>query len=374
MVARKEDENEPDDLDLEAAFDDSPEELEGDLADELGPLSSADTAPLQLAREPVQITISEAEDGHRLDVLLSLHFHEYSRGHLRRVITAGGVNIDGRGGKPAYRVRTGQQVRVSLPEIPRQAPRPEEIPLEILYEDEDLVVVNKPPGMVVHPARGHWTGTLASALQFRFGPSLSSSGGPQRPGIVHRLDRDTSGAILVARTDQAHARLAAQFQTRAIEKEYFAIVVGNPDRDSDVINRAIKVDPRIREKMTTVADGAKDSRPAQTFYTVVERFDGFATMKVLPKTGRTHQIRVHLAYAGFPVLCDRAYGHRAEITRGELRRDREDSTLLLGRQALHARRLKFLHPRTGATIEVEAPLSADILGVLEEMRLSRAKK
>jgi len=348
--------------DLEASLDDVGEDVVDDVA-----------TPLELTREPVHFFVTEAEDGHRLDVLLSLHFHEYSRGHLRRVITAGGVQIDGRGGKPAYRVRTGQQVRVSLPDIPRQAPQPEEIPLEILFEDEDLVVVNKPPGMVVHPARGHWTGTLASALQFRFGPSLSSTGGPQRPGIVHRLDRGTSGVILVARTDQAHARLAAQFQTRAIEKEYFAIVVGNPDRDSDVINRAIRVDPRVREKMTTVADGAADSRPAQTFYTVVERFDGFATMKVLPKTGRTHQIRVHLAYAGFPVLCDRAYGHRSELTRGELRRDQTDKTLLLGRQALHARRLKFLHPRTGATIEVEAPLSVDITNVIEELRKSRAK-
>ena len=190
-----------------------------------------------LSDEPVEFVVDESEAGQRLDVLLSLHFHDYSRGHLRRVISAGGVHVDEHGGKPAYRVRAGQRVRVVLPEIPRQAPRPEEIPLEILFEDEDLVVVNKPPGMVVHPARGHWSGTLVSALQFHFGPSLSSSGGPLRPGIVHRLDRDTSGAILVARHDQAHSRLAIQFQSRSIEKEYFAIVVGTPDMDSDIIDR-----------------------------------------------------------------------------------------------------------------------------------------
>jgi 23S rRNA pseudouridine1911/1915/1917 synthase len=283
------------------------------------------------------------------------------------VISAGGVLIDDRGGKPAYRVRTGQRVRVILPEIPRQAPRPEEIPLDILYEDEDLVVVNKPPGMVVHPARGHWSGTLVSALQFHFGPSLSSSGGPLRPGIVHRLDRDTSGAILVARHDQAHNRLADQFQSRSIEKEYFAIVVGTPKMDSDIIDRAIAVHPSHREKMTTVRD-PEEGRTAQTFYTVTERFRGFAAVRALPKTGRTHQIRVHLAHIGLPVLCDRAYGHRAELTRGELSGSAADTTVVIDRQALHARRLRFEHPRSGQHIEIEAPLPADMEAALSALR------
>src|SRR5262249_34858524 len=197
------------------------------------------------------------------------------------VISWGGVLIDGRGVKPAYRVRAGQMVRIVLPEIPRQSPRPEEIPLDILFEDDDLVVVNKPPGMVVHPARGHWSGTLASALQHHFGPSLSSSGGPLRPGIVHRLDRDTSGAILVARHDQAHHQLAMQFESRSIEKEYFALVAGTPELDSDIIDRSIAVHPVHREKMTTVRD-ADDGRTAQTFYRVVERFRGFAAVRAMP--------------------------------------------------------------------------------------------
>ena len=323
-----------------------------------------------LSDEPVEFVVAESEAGQRLDILLSLRFHDYSRGHLRRVISAGGVLIDDRGGKPAYRVRAGQRVRVVLPEIPREAPRPEEIPLEILFEDEDLVVVNKPPGMVVHPARGHWSGTLASALQFHFGPSLSSSGGPLRPGIVHRLDRDTSGAILVARHDQAHGRLAMQFQARSIEKEYFAIVVGTPEMDSDIIDRSIAVHPQHREKMTTVRDD-DEGRSAQTFYRVAERFRGFAAVQAMPKTGRTHQIRVHLAHIGLPVLCDRAYGHRAALTRGELSGDAGDTTVLLARQALHARRLRFAHPRSGELLEIEAPLPADMQAVLGELRKYR---
>ena len=229
------------------------------------------------------------------------------------------------------------------------------------------MVVNKPPGMVVHPARGHWSGTLAGALQFHFGPSLSSSGGPTRPGIVHRLDRDTSGVILVARTDQSHHKLAMQFQNRTIEKEYFAIVAGRPDLDRDFIDRSIGVHPQQREKMAILRDEPA-SRPAQTFYQVQERFDGFATVQVLPKTGRTHQIRVHLSHIGCPVLCDRQYGGRAQITRGEIRRDPHDGLVLLARQALHARRLRLVHPASGKPMEVEAPLPADLAGVLAELR------
>jgi 23S rRNA pseudouridine1911/1915/1917 synthase len=327
------------------------------------------SAPLVLSRDPVELIVSDAEAGQRLDAFLTLHFHDYSRVHLRRVITAGGVLVNGKGGKPAYHVHAGERIAVTLPEIPREAPRPEDIPLEVLFEDDDLVVVNKPPGMVVHPARGHWSGTLAGALQFHFGPSLSSTGGPTRPGIVHRLDRDTSGVILVARTDQAHTKLAEQFWNRTIEKEYFALVAGRPDRDRDVIDRSIGVHPTQREKMAILHH--EDARTAQTFYEVAERFDGFAAMRVLPKTGRTHQIRVHLAHVGCPVLCDRAYGGRAQITRGEIRRDPGDQTVLLQRQALHARRLRFLHPRTAQPMEIEAPLPEDMAGVLDELRRYR---
>jgi 23S rRNA pseudouridine1911/1915/1917 synthase len=335
------------------------------------PNPAANGGPQQLSGEPLELVIEPAEEGWRLDALLAHRFPDYSRVHLRRVITAGGVRIDGRGAKPAYRLHAGQRLRIVLPEIPREAPRPENIPLDVLYQDDCLVVVNKPPGMVVHPARGHWTGTLAAALQFHFGASLSQLGGPTRPGIVHRLDRDTSGVILVARGDQAHAKLALQFQNRTIEKEYFALVSGNPELDRDVIDRSIGVHPHQREKMAIRRDDPA-SRSAQTGYEVVERFVGFAAVRLRPKTGRTHQIRVHLAHIGCPVLCDRQYGGRLQITRGEVRRDPADTLLLLGRQALHARRLRFVHPATGELLEIEAPLPADMQGVLAELRAYRA--
>ncbi|MBN2578190.1 MAG: RluA family pseudouridine synthase [Pirellulales bacterium] len=344
-----------------------------------------------LSSQPVELTVQADEAGWRLDAFLARHFTDYSRVHLRRVITAGGVQIDGRGGKPAYRLLAGQRVVVVLPEIPREAPRPENIPLEILYEDEHFAAVNKPAGMVVHPARGHWTGTLAGALQYRFGGTLSGGGGPSRPGIVHRLDRDTSGVILVARNDAAQYRLARQFAERSIEKEYFAIVCGVPERDRDWIDSPIGFHPHVREMMAIRRDDPS-SRAAATFYEVLERFPGdcpnfrggengtiplrarqsFTTLKILPKTGRTHQIRVHLNHLGFPVLCDRQYGGRSQITRGELRGDPADAQILLARQALHARRIKFCHPADGRVLEIEAPLPVDIEAVLNVLRKDRS--
>jgi 23S rRNA pseudouridine1911/1915/1917 synthase len=323
----------------------------------------------RLSQEPVELTVEPAESGWRLDVFLVHHFPDYSRVHLRRVITSGGVSVDAQGGKPSYRLKPGQRVRAILPEIPREAPSPEDIPLDVLYEDDWLAVVNKPPGMVVHPARGNWTGTLASALQHRFAGKLSSAGGPTRPGIVHRLDRDTSGVILVAKHDLAHGKLASLFHDRTVEKEYFALVAGAPEHDRDLIDRPIGIHPIQREKMAIRSGG--ESKPAETFYEVVERFQGFAAIKVLPKTGRTHQIRVHLHHAGCPILCDRQYGGRALITRGEIRRG-DDPEVLLERQALHARRLKFTHPETGEIIEITAPIPRDITAVLEELRAYRA--
>lgn len=325
-----------------------------------------------LSSDPVELIVDSAESGWRLDVFLAHHFPDYSRVHLRRVITAGGVQVGDRGGKPAYRLIPGQRVRILLPEIPREAPRPENIPLEILFEDDDLVVINKPPGMVVHPARGHWSGTLASALQFHFGSTLSTAGGPSRPGIVHRLDRDTSGVILVARSDLAHAKLSRQFAQRTIEKEYYALVSGVPLRDRDVIDCPIGFHPHQREKMAIRHDDL-ESRPAQTFFEVTERFAGFAALRLIPKTGRTHQIRVHLSHIGCPVLCDKQYGGRSQITRGEIRRDTADQQILLDRQALHARRLKFEHPHDGRSLIIEAPIPADMQAVLDELRAHRSR-
>jgi 23S rRNA pseudouridine1911/1915/1917 synthase len=293
---------------------------------------------------------------------------------LRKVINAAAVQVNGRRQKAAYRVRAGDCIDVSLPPLPRQAPRPENIPLEVLFEDEHLAVVNKPPGMVVHPARGHWSGTLTAALQFHF-ERLSSVGGPTRPGVVHRLDRDTSGLLVVAKTDAAHHRLSQQFADRSVHKEYLALVVGAPDRDRDVIDRPIGLHPYQREKMAIRPQDPR-ARPAQTFYEVQERFRGFAALRLEPYTGRTHQIRVHLQAIGCPVLCDRLYGGRARITRAEIAglpepEEPSEADVLLQRQALHAHRLRMAHPHSGETLEFVAPLPDDVRRTLQALREHR---
>jgi 23S rRNA pseudouridine1911/1915/1917 synthase len=323
----------------------------------------------ELSRDPIEMLVEPSDAGGRLDAFLAQRFPLYSRVMLRNVIAAGGVTVNGERTKVAYRLRAGQKVVATLPDLPRQAPRPENIPLEILYEDEWIAAINKPPGMVVHPSRGHWSGTLTAALAFHF-EQLSEVGGPTRPGVVHRLDRDTSGVLVVAKKDRAHMALAAQFEARTTEKEYFAIVSGRLDRDRDVIEQPIGAHPHHREKMAIRA-GHSTSRDARTFYEVAERFDGYTAVRVFPKTGRTHQIRVHLAHVGHPILCDKLYGGRAQISMGEVRHRREEEPILLDRMALHARRLKLTHPLTGEPLEFEAPLRADLEQVLTELRQHR---
>ncbi|MDX1946837.1 MAG: RluA family pseudouridine synthase [Pirellulaceae bacterium] len=322
------------------------------------------------AEEPLEFVIGPEDAGARLDAYLARVLPKFSRVQLRKVIGAGGVKVNGQGTKVAYRLSAGERVSVVLPPMNTAGPHPEDIPLDVLYEDEHIIAVNKPPGMVVHPARGHWSGTLASALSFHF-QELSQVGGETRPGIVHRLDRDTSGVMVVAKTDPMHHALAAQFEQRTTEKEYFAITAGAPNHDRDWIDQPIGVHPHQREKMAIRADHAT-SRQATTFYEVVERFAGFAAVRVLPKTGRTHQIRVHLAYIGTPVLCDRLYGGRSQITRGELRRvprgASDANEVLLTRQALHAARIKLTHPATSQPIEFAAPLPADLQRVVQELQ------
>jgi 23S rRNA pseudouridine1911/1915/1917 synthase len=334
------------------------------LADE----EAADEA--DLSNEPRELVVAAEEAGQRLDTFLAGHFPRYSRMQLRRVIDAGGVLVNARRPKVAYRLDAADLVTICLPPMPTAGPNPENIPLDVLYEDAHLIVVNKRPGMVVHPARGHWSGTLTSALAYHFG-QLSTAFGENRPGIVHRLDRDTSGVIVVAKTDRIHFALAEQFAARTTEKEYFALTAGVPNRDRDIIDQPIGAHPHHREKMTIRADHAT-SREATSFYEVQQRFDGFAAVKVLPKTGRTHQIRVHLAYIGCPVLCDRLYGGRAEITRGFLSRNPADEAVLLARQSLHAPRIVITHPETGQRMEFVAPLPDDINVALQALRELRS--
>lgn len=320
--------------------------------------------------DPIELVVEESEAGTRLDALLAQRLPEYSRSYLRKVIADDAVAVDGAIVKASTRLRPGQGIALELPELAVEGPQPEEMPLAILFEDDALVVLNKPPGVVVHPSKGHWSGTLASGLQFHF-DQLSSVGGPTRPGIVHRLDRDTSGVIIVAKTDQAHLKLSEQFAARTVEKKYAAIVVGRFDRERDWIDQPIGRHKQHREKMSIVREEA-GGRASKTFYEVAEQFRRFALLRVHPKTGRTHQIRVHLASIGNPVLCDRLYSNRDSITRGELE-DSDSADLLLERQALHARAIKFAHPVSGQPLEFEAPLPDDMQQVLDILRSPQEK-
>ncbi len=285
--------------------------------------------------------------GQRLDVALAHAFPDLSRSFLQKLIAEGRVRVDGRPAKAGQRVRVGSEVVVEIPPPEPTELVPEPIPLTVVYEDEDLLVVDKPAGMVVHPAPGHPRGTLVNAILARH-PEIHI-GGTVRPGIVHRLDRDTSGLILVAKNERALVNLQAQLKNRQIEKEYIALVHGRLPQKEGVIEAPIGRDPRDRTKMAVVPGG----RPAVTRYRVLEELPTFTLVAAYPVTGRTHQIRVHFAWIGHPVVGDQVYG-----------RDRTG----LRRQFLHAARLKFRHPRTGEWIEVRSPLPAELQGFLNNRR------
>lgn len=320
----------------------------------------------------IDLVAGSKVDGLRLDQYLVTAFPGYSRSVLRKVIDADAVTLNGAPAKASNKVHEGDEIRVWLPAPAHEVPQPEDIPLDVLYEDEYLAVINKPPDMVVHPAKGHWKGTLANALQFHFG-ELSRLGGEYRPGIVHRLDRDTSGVILVAKDECAHRDLGAQFENRKVFKEYLALTAGVLDRDSDYIERRIGHHPRDRVKMV-VTDDEDDGKDACSYYEVVDRFRGFTFCRIHPRTGRTHQIRVHLASVGCPVLADKAYGGRDCLRLSDLApaTPPEEDQILIARQALHASRLRFTHPRLGRVIEAHAPLPADFEATLAALRRHRA--
>jgi 23S rRNA pseudouridine1911/1915/1917 synthase len=330
-------------------------------------------SPPELSPIPCEFVVKARMVGKRIDAYLASRFPDYSRSVVQKVIDAGAVLVNGQAVKASYKVRLDDQIRVWLPELADDAPMPEDIPIAVVYEDAALTVVNKPAGMVVHPAKGHWSGTLVNALQFRY-DTLSTAGGAERPGIVHRLDRDTTGLLLVAKSDIAHRHLAQQFEQRTIQKEYFALVAGVPERDSDYIERTIGFHPTNREKMAIrlPTDGGK---PAVTFYEVIERFRGYAFIRCKPATGRTHQIRVHLGHIGHPIIADKAYSGRDRLTLGDLigsgASEADGDTVLIDRQALHAHSLRLNHPLTGEALDLTAPLPEDMTRTLEALRTHR---
>lgn len=336
------------------------------------------SAPTPSRTTTVELDVRLKVDGARLDQYLSAQYTDYSRSLIQTAIAEGVVLVNGRPSKASYKVRTGDHISIRLPDRPAAEPIAEDIPLTVLYEDEFLALVDKPSDMVVHPAKGNWTGTLVNALQHRFA-HLSREAGAYRAGIVHRLDRDTSGVILVAKEEQTHRDLSMLFETRQVFKEYAAVTAGVIDRDSDYIEAKIGRHPHDRIKMIAVEhtdddEDESEAKDACSFYEVVERFRGFTFVRVQPRTGRTHQIRVHLASIGHPVVADKVYAGHDRVRLSDLAAGTpaEADEVLLARQALHAHRIRFRHPRTGRWLEVEAPLPPDIRRVLDALRVHRS--
>ena len=296
------------------------------------------------------LTATTESAGARLDAFLAAQLPGVTRSAAARLIEGGCVTVDGRPAGKSARLQGGERVCVTLPEAEEPEARPEDIPLDVVYEDKDVIVVNKPVGMVVHPAPGHPDGTLVNALLHHCAGSLSGIGGQLRPGIVHRIDRDTSGLIIAAKNDAAHAFLAAQLADHTLARTYECLAVGNFKEDSGTVDAPIGRHRTDRKKMAVVPDG----RRAVTHWEVIARYRGVTHLRCRLETGRTHQIRVHLAYIGHPILGDTVYGHK----KPELGQDS---------QCLHAGALCFRHPRDGRPVLVFAPLPDYFRQVLEKL-------
>jgi 23S rRNA pseudouridine1911/1915/1917 synthase len=308
------------------------------------------------------LTVDDAGAGQRLDAWLARRLPEHSRSRLQALIADGHVLVGEKPARASARLQAGQSVSLEVPEPAPATPAPEDIPLVIVFQDERLLVVDKPAGLVVHPGAGTASGTLVNALLHHV-HDLSGVGGVLRPGIVHRLDRGTSGLLVVAKDDETHRALARQFAGRSVEKEYLALVLGVPARREGTISAAIGRDPVHRKTMSVRAPRGRDAR---TSYAIVEGFDGAALLRVRIHTGRTHQIRVHLASLGHPVAGDATYGG----TRTAPSRSAPARALLqsLKRPALHAARLAFEHPGSGVRMSFESPLPADLQDVIDRLR------
>ena len=309
------------------------------------------------------LTFTVAADavGTRLDAFLASQIEGWSRARLQRLIDDGDVLVNGRQVKTSHKLRANDQIEAELTALPTTSFVPEKIPIDVVYEDDCLIVVNKPAGMVVHPAAGAASGTLANALAFHF-EQLSAAAGAVRPGIVHRLDKDTSGLMVVAKTESAHEDLADQFRAREVFKSYIALAHGQLERDRGEIDQPIARDPRHRTRMAV----ARAGRPALSLYRARERFERFTLIDVELKTGRTHQIRVHLAWLKHPVVGDEVYGSGRDKTiadpkiRGQVAK--------LGRQFLHAEKLGFTHPKSREKMQFTSALPAELQELLDAIR------
>ena len=308
----------------------------------------------------MRYTVDEGQAGRRLDELLC-ELSELSRSRAAKLIESGDATLNGKTVSKKHQPKVGDVIELTLPEPEPSIALPENIPLDIIYEDGDIIVINKPSGMVVHPAPGNYTGTLVNALLYHSGDSLSGIGGVLRPGIVHRIDKDTSGLLVVAKNDAAHAALSKQMQTHGIVREYHALVNGGFKNDSGTVDLPIGRHPEDRKKMAVIRDGT--AREAITHYEVIERFGPITYLKLRLETGRTHQIRVHMSTLGHPLLGDTVYGG------GKTPFEKRHAPLLSG-QALHAKHLSFRHPTTGEPVDFESPLPDNFEELLSILRKS----
>ncbi len=302
--------------------------------------------------ELICLTVPGEEGGVRLDSFLAASLPELTRSAAARLIETGRVTVNGAAASKSARLSVGETVSVTLPEPEPAEARPQEIPLDVVYEDADVIVVNKPAGLVVHPAPGHPDGTLVNALLYHCGDSLSGVGGALRPGIVHRIDRDTSGLIIAAKNDAAHQALSAQLQDHTLARTYECIVTGILREEAGTVDAPIGRHHTDRKKMVVTDRGGKR---AVTHWEVLERFPGYTHVRCRLETGRTHQIRVHMAYIGHPIYGDTVYGAKKPVPG-------------LTGQCLHAVGLRFVHPRTGEIVDLSCPLNGEFTAVLERLR------
>lgn len=305
------------------------------------------------------LTVSISQPLGRLDIYLRQKFPAVSRGAIQRLIEQGHIRVNGRTVKPTHAPRAGEQIEVHWPAARPAAAQPEAMPLAVLFEDETLLVLNKPPGLVVHPAAGHEEHTLVNALLHHCAGQLSGIGGIARPGIVHRLDKETSGCLVVAKNDETHLALSAQFASRKVEKIYQAILCGELPRDRGEIRAAIARHPSHRKRMAVDDDLGRDAR---TSYRVRERLRGATLVEAVLHTGRTHQVRVHFQFLGFPLVGDQVYGSRPNLRLADL------TGYTAPRQMLHASQLAFIHPRTARQLSFTAPLPEDFTEALAALR------
>ena len=305
----------------------------------------------------------------RLDKYLGGRFNQFSRTRLQKLIKEQGVNVNGRAAKPSHKLNPGDEIDLILPPRELRELIPEDIPISVIYEDAEMIIVNKQADMIVHPARGNTHGTLVNGLVY-YANQLSTAGGEFRPGIVHRLDKNTTGVLVVAKTDTAHWKLARQFAQRTTNKTYLAVVHGTLELRADRINQPVGMHPKMRAKSAIRPDG----KEAITFYEMLEEFRGFSLVKLSPRTGRTHQLRLHMAYLQHPIVADDMYGGKVVYDWQLKDKDPEPAEPVMGRVALHAWKLEIRHPISGEMMEFVAPLPDDLQRLIDNLRQFRSDK